>query len=78
MNVPPELIKELSSYIQGSRNILLREFNQIDRGMTGYLPIWEIKKIFHNNGYESIRVDDLEQFGIYFGVCDNKNINYNK
>ena len=78
MNVSPSLIRDISNYVQRSKNVLLREFQQADRGMGGYLPIWEVKRIFQYNGYENITVEDLEQFGIYFAVCENKNINYKK
>lgn len=77
-SIAPQLIQEISAYIQGSKGILMREFNQIDRNMTGFLPVWDIKKVFQNNGYASIRVDDIEQFAINFGVYDfnSKCINY--
>lgn len=78
MNIPPQLIKEISNYVQGSKSILLREFKQIDRGMTGFLPVWDVKKVFQYNGYESIKVDELEEFAMSFGLWDNKNINYTK
>ena len=78
MAISPAIIKEISTFIQGSKGVLLREFNQLDRNMTGFLPAWDVKKVFHNNGYETIRVDDLEQFATYFGVYSNKHINYPK
>lgn len=78
-NISSDLINRISNYIQSSKQILTREFNQIDKGMSGHIPVWEVKKVFQYNGYD-IKTDELEQFTMNFGVFDNysKMINYSK